>query len=160
MSPNSLNFSVRKAKESDLPVILKLFADTVRHTCKSDYNEAQLDVWTSSAKNHDRWLARITGQYFLVAESSAEIVGFASLESSSYIDVLYVHKDYQRQGVASRLLNALILEAKRQHATEIFSYVSITARLFFENKGFAVIRENIVVLDGIELINYRMSKSV
>ncbi|MCI1553055.1 MAG: GNAT family N-acetyltransferase [Levilactobacillus sp.] len=36
---------------------------------------------------------------------------------------------------------------------------SITARPFFEARGFRVVRRNLVVRDGIELINFTMKKT-
>jgi putative acetyltransferase len=67
-----------------------------------------------------------------------------------------VHKDFVRKGVASKLYNELKLESLRQGFYKLQSDVSITARPFFEAKGFEVIKENIKVVNGVELVNYRM----
>ncbi len=65
-----------------------------------------------------------------------EIVGFASFEEPDYLDMMYVHKDFQFQGVGNSLLAAIREKAMGVGAAKIVSDVSITAKPFFGKHGF------------------------
>jgi len=71
-----------------------------------------------------------------------------------------VHKDFQKQGIASKLLLELERKAETLQADVISSDVSITVRSFFENRGYDVIKENINRVNEIDLINYRVEKNL
>ena len=58
---------------------------------------------------------------------------------NEYFDFLYVHKDYQRQGIADNLYTEIQAKAIKQGTTLLTADVSITARPFFEKKGFKII---------------------
>lgn len=156
----SNNFIIRLAKKEDLAEMQKLFVDTISTVCTNDYDSDQIKAWTSSVKNTDKWLDKMNRQYFLIAEMDKKIVGYASLERGNYFDILYVHKDYQKQGIAQTLLNKIETESKSQDILIINSDVSITAKPFFEKNGYVVERENTNVLDGIKIVNYRMTKQL
>lgn len=82
------------------------------------------------------------------------------MDKNIYIDFMYVHKDYQRQGIAETLLLAIEDKAGNAGTTTITSDISKTARPFFERKGYKVIKEQINIRQGIEIINYKMSKDI
>ena len=89
-----------------------------------------------------------------------QIVGFGTLKNSNYIDFFYIHKDFQRRGIANKLLTELELEAKNQQTKIITSDISITAKPFFEKKGFVVKTEQKNIRLDVELINYKMEKQL
>lgn len=89
----------------------KMFVETITAICKEDYSPEQIKVWTSSIKNTQRWTDNLTSQYCLVAELNDKIVGYISIENNDYIDLLYVQKDYQRQGIADKLYFEIEKEA-------------------------------------------------
>ena len=93
----------RKSKLSDLAEIQKMFVETISCICRKDYSQEQIHAWISSIENTQRWMDKLTTQYFLIAELENKMVGYASLENENYLDLLYVHKDHQRQGIANRL---------------------------------------------------------
>jgi putative acetyltransferase len=152
--------TIRKGLPSDLPVLQQLFADTISKVCSSDYDTQQIQVWTSSIEDKKRWSIMISNQFVLVAQLEKKVLGFATLDNGNYIDFLYVHKDYQRQGLAYQLYTDIENEAIRQKQTELTSDVSKTARPFFEKVGFEVINEQTVVRQNVELTNYKMKKKL
>lgn len=152
------HFTVRKGQIDDLNEMQKLFVETILTVCKNDYNEQQIKVWTSGVENKQRWQDILTKQFVLIAQHENKIIGFATLDNGSYVDFLYVHKDYQRQGVAQQLLDDIETEARRLKQTGLTSDVSKTARSFFEKNKFNVLTEQIVNKKGVNLINYKMTK--
>jgi putative acetyltransferase len=157
---NNPKVVIRHSNLSDLNELQNLFVDTISTICKNDYTPEQINVWTSSIENSKRWTDKLTSQYFLVAELDNKIVGFASLEKNDYLDFLYVHKDHQRQGIAENIYAEIEKEAINRKATVIFSDVSETARRFFEKKGFRTITQQTNIIRGVEIINYKMSKTL
>lgn len=147
---------IRQANADDLEEILNLFVDTINNTCKNDYTKEQIEVWTSSVQNEKKWESKIRTQYFIVAELNKEIVGFGSLENENYIDLIYVHKDHLRKGIANQILDSLKNKAQEYGNKNLTSDVSETARPFFERNGFSVVKENEFDLRGVVISNYRM----
>lgn len=151
---------IRHAKQGDLPAMQELFVATIETICRYDYSPEQIVAWTSSIENTKRWTDKLMKQYFLIAEIDNRIVGYASLENNEYLDFMYVHKDYQRQGIADKLYTEIEVQAIRHGTTLLTSDVSITARPFFEKMGFKVMAEQKNNVKGIEIINYKMTKEL
>lgn len=157
---NSSKVSIRLSKLGDLKEMQKMFVDTISTICKDDYSPEQIKAWTSSIENTQRWIDKLSSQYFLVAELDNKMVGYASLENNNYIDLLYIHKDYQRQGIAGRLYLEIEKEAIQRKATVLSSDVSETAKRFFEKKGFKTITPKTNLIKGVEIKNYKMAKTL
>lgn len=139
-----------------LPQILSLFYETVHTINAADYTPAQLDAWAPAASDQARWAASLSANFALIAEENGIITGFADMDSTGYLDRLYVHKDYQRQGIASQLAQALEQHARCLCAPTVVTHASITARPFFEKRGYRVIREQQVCRFGQHLTNFVM----
>ncbi|MBP2617958.1 GNAT family N-acetyltransferase [Chryseobacterium jejuense] len=151
-------FRIRKGNLQDLSEMLILFQDTITAICKRDYNTTQLEAWKSGSENKERWQNVMNEQYVFIAESENKIVGFCTLAQGNYIDLLFVHKDYQHQGIASKLYELIEKEALDQNQKILTADVSKTAKLFFERMNFKAIQEQIVNVKGIDFINYKMEK--
>jgi putative acetyltransferase len=151
---------IRKGQLEDLNELQLLFVETIKNVCKADYNSEQIEVWTDSIKNKERWNEIMINQLVLIAQIENKIVGFTSLAYGNCIDLLYVHKDYQRQGVAHKLYTNIENVAIQQGQTELKFDVSKTAKIFFERVGFELISEQIVKRQGIELTNFKMTKTL
>ncbi len=152
------DFIVRQGQINDLTELKKMFVDTITTVCTTDYDKQQIEVWTSGVQNKQRWDDIMTKQFVLVVQYADKIVGFATLNNGNYIDLLYVHKDHQRQGIAQRMLEKITTEARRLKQTTLTSDVSKTARPFFERNDFNILTEQIVNKEGIKLTNYKMTK--
>jgi putative acetyltransferase len=152
------NYSLRAGQPADLLELQQLFVSTIRAVCSSDYNESQIDAWVSSVENEQRWIDMISNQYVFVALDNGIIIGFGTLDHGSHIDMFYVHKDYQGQGIAKSIYRKLELEAIRQNSTSLSADVSKTARAFFEKMGFSVMTEQTIHRKSVTLTNYKMTK--
>lgn len=156
-------FKIRKGQIDDLDELQMLFIETVTEVCISDYADDQIDAWVSDTKNNvnkQRWVDALSNQFVLVAQDENKIIGFATLDCGNYIDFLFVHKDFQRQGVANKLYKEIGNEALHQQSAYLTSNVSKTARPFFENNGFVVVKEQVVHIKGVKLTNYKMMKTI
>ncbi len=145
---------------SDCEALASLFFDTVHTVNAADYSAAQLAVWADGHPDLAGWNRTFLAHDTLIAELDGRIVGFADMAEDGYLDRLYVHRLYQRRGVATALVTAL--EARRRAAgiDAFYTFASITARPFFERQGYATDRENTVLRGGVRLTNYRMTKGL
>ncbi len=155
-----MNLKIRQAEKSDVVEITKLFYETIQTINSKDYPQDEIDDWSSWHTDFEKWNEKIVEQYFIVAVFDNKVVGFGSLATDGYLDFMFVHKDYQGQGIASRLLSELEKKAIEQDNEEIYSEVSITARIFFENHGFVVKQKQLKKSRDKELENYYMIKNM
>ena len=148
---------IRKYKSSDCEQLAELFYQTVHNVNAKDYTQEQLDVWATGNANLEKWNKSFLEHYTIVAINDEIIVCFGDIDKTGYLDRLFVHKDYQKQGIASIMCNELEQSVK---GNKITTYASITAKPFFEQRGYKVIREQQVIRNGISLTNYVMTKSI
>lgn len=154
----NITLNIRTATQQDLEAVTQLFRQTVLHV--KEYTEQQVTTWAASNKDNARWQDRIRRQHFLLAENKGKLVGFGSITADGYLDTLFVDKNFQRQGVASAIMDNLFAYVKQQKVEIVHSEVSLTAKPFFEKYGFRVIKPQQVVLDGVVFVNYVMTLKV
>lgn len=147
---------IRRYRPEDCSAMAQLFYDTVHHVNAGDYTPRQLDAWATGQVDLEQWNRSFLSHYTLVAVENGQILGFGDIDSSGYLDRLYVHKDHQRKGIASALCRRL---EEACASSPIFTYASITARPFFERRGYRVIYRQQVERNGEMLTNYRMEKT-
>lgn len=144
--------------EADAPFIARLFYETVRTINRKDYTEEQLGAWASKVPDPEAWHRRSSNRCTQVADKNGEVIGFGELEYDGHLDMLYCRKDAIGRDVGRRLYLALEREARNLRLERVFAEVSITARSFFERRGFSVIAPQTVVRQGVSMINFRMEK--
>ena len=146
---------LRPYESGDWPALARLFYDTVHTVNGRDYTPEQLAAWADGQVDLSAWDTSFLAHHTLVAEEDGVILGFADMDGSGYLDRLYVHKDRQSQGVASALCDAL---EDACPAAVFTTHASLTARPFFEGRGYRVLRRQTVIRHGVALDNYVMEK--
>ena len=167
-----LAVSTRPYQPHDCPEMIRLFRDTVCTVNAADYTRPQIDAWIGGENGPDRtaWDRSFRAHYTLVAVLGEQIVGFGDMDASGYLDRLYVHSAYQRRGIATALCDVLeapfaaatlalcdVLEAPFAAAT-LVTHASLTAKAFFEGRGYCVIRPQQVERNGVLLANFVMER--
>ena len=150
---------IRNYTEADCDEMTDLFFNTVHSINKSDYSTQQLNAWATGNIDKIKWHNSFLEHYTIVAEINGQIVGFGDLDNS-YLDRLYVHKDYQHQGIASAITDSLEQYARQTHHIEITTHASITAKPFFEKRGYHTLKEQQVERNGVLLTNFVMKKQL
>jgi len=145
---------IREYQPLDCEVLAELFYNTVHTINVKDYTKEQLDVWATGDVDLEKWNQSFEEHYSLVAIDDEEIVGFGDINKAGYLDRLYVHSEYQGKGIATAICNQL------EHAVQgnIVTHASITARPFFEKRGYRVMKEQQVERQGVFLTNFIMEK--
>lgn len=145
---------LRRYRKEDGAVLANLFYETVHSVNIRDYTEAQVNAWATGKIDPEKWNRSFEEHYSIVALDGNRIIGFGDMDKSGYLDRLYVHKNYQRKGIASAICN----ELERSVKGGITVHASVTAKPFFEKRGYKVVKEQQVVRNGILLTNYVMRK--
>lgn len=154
-------FNIRTATLIDIPELTKLYQRTVLHINRNDYSTEEVEDWASCGNNFKHWADLINKLYFIVAENEESLlVGFASISSEGYLHSMFIHKDHQRQGIASLLYQDIEDFSYRNNIQSITSEVSITAKGFFEKQGFKVDEEQMRKANKLYLRNYKMIKKL
>ena len=151
---------IRQYKYDDARTLADIYYNTIHVINTRDYSKKQLDAWApSSYLELEGWQKKWTKLSPIVASLKDEVVGFAEFEPNGHIDCFYVHHEFQSCGVGSALMNEIEKIAKQNMTSRIYAEVSITAKAFFERKGFKIVKEQTVVINDVELINFVMEKS-
>jgi ribosomal protein S18 acetylase RimI-like enzyme len=133
---------IRKAKESDLPVIRKLLAELVNAMDDTECIDIRLTLKT--------WehLLKDASSHFLVAAIKGTPVGFINFairqtilhrSPSGLIDELVVAKEYRGKGIGKRLVLAAIEKCKQLGCCEVevsTEKTNVKARRFYKKCGF------------------------
>ena len=151
-----MDWKIRAYQRSDVREIMQLFWDTVHTVNRADYSEQQLDAWAPKTMAVKQWENSLAVHHSIVVEYNGTIIGFGDIILTGYLDRLYVHKDYQRMGVGTAIADRLEQYAADCRIPVVTPDASITAKPFFEKRGYRTVREQTVIRCGQALKNYRM----
>lgn len=151
---------IRDYKSGDCKETAKLFYNTVHKINIRDYTPEQIKVWAPENRDLKKWDESFKDRKAIVAVEENQISGFCDITDSGYLDRLYVHSDFQGQGIGKALCREAENFAAAHGNNEITVYASITAKPFFEKMGYSVIRENQVIRENVSLTNYLMMKKL
>ena len=146
---------LRRYKQSDCRELAELLYNTVHTVNAADYNNEQLNAWATGHADLEAWNKSLLEHYSIVAVDNGIIVGFGDIDQTGYLDRLYVHADYQGRGIATAICNKL----EQSVSGKIVTHASVTAKPFFEKRGYKVIKEQSVERHGVFLTNFVMEKA-
>ena len=146
---------LRSSQSSDCPELAELFYNTIHAVNARDYTREQLDAWATGQVDLERWDRELREHHTVVAEEGGILVGFGDMDRSGYLDRLFVHRDFQGQGIATAICDAL---EGGVSMGRLWVQASITARPFFEGRGYRVVKEQQVERRGVLLTNFVMEK--
>lgn len=125
---------IREFEPGDGDAVSSLIRETMKTSNAKDYSAGVLEPlieYFSPAKvlqlNRERRC--------FVAESDGQIVGTAAIENSE-LCTFFVHHDFQRKGIGTRLLKAIEKNALTAGIRRIKVESSITAAAFYEKAGY------------------------
>lgn len=151
---------VRKYQHGEEEIIWKIFHHTIHNINIKDYSIDQVEAWAPSNLDERVWLNKIIAidPYVLVINS--KIAAYADLQEHGYIDHFYCHHEYQRQGIGSFLYSYIEKIAKSKDIDTLSSDISITAKPFFESRGFTVHQKQFLNVRNQRLTNYKMTRKL
>ncbi len=151
---------IRRFQPGDEPALLRVFVSAIHQVASRDYTRQQVDAWAPPDMDTAQWTARMRGIRPFVAQLGDEIVGYADLQPSGYIDQFFVSGAHPRQGIGRLLMARIHEEAALLGIAQLTSDVSLTAEPFYAHHGFEVVQRQQPVRRGVALANARMRKSL
>src|SRR4051812_39081637 len=129
---------IRKATTEDAESVAKIVLLALRVTNARDYPASVIDRLVLTlpdkvASNLQAWCA-------FVAILNGSVVGTGSL-NGQIVTSVYVHPDYQRRGIATKLMDAVENAANIQAQRTLIVQSSVTAKAFYAKRGFKLVRE-------------------
>lgn len=147
---------IRAYRPEDVDATITVFQRAIREVASRDYDAAQVAEW--SEVDRARWALKRLSRPTWVAVADGEVAGFSDLEADGHLDMMFVHPAHTRIGIASLLMATVEAAARQQGLERLFTEASITARPFFERRGFVIEAEQQVLHRGQSFTNYRMAK--
>lgn len=145
---------IRHYSIQDSTVVYQLFVQTIQSINSSDYTSPQIQAWigcTNEQKLHNK----LQNSYSLVALIDNVIVGFGNIKDN-HLDCLYVHHQFQHQGIATALCDKL----ESTTLSPITVEASISAQDFFLKRGYTCIKQQAIPLSDQILTNFLMVKNI
>ena len=149
---------IRPHRNGDVPGISRLYYDTIHLINSRDYTPEQVDAWAPVVPDVSFWKKRLKKYRVYVAEEDECIVGFTELDTTGHIDCFFVHHQWQRRGIGTRLMERIVATAGKEQLPRLFAEVSITAAPFLRERGFVIIRENETVRRDVKLKQFAMER--
>ncbi|OEC93126.1 MULTISPECIES: GNAT family N-acetyltransferase [unclassified Rhizobium] len=153
------SFSVRPYEADDAEATIDIFLRAIREVASKDYNPAQIAAW-SKVDDAEKWAQYRASRPTWLAMDGSKPIGFTDLKSDGCLDMMFISPDHQGKGVASLLLATVENAAREQGLQRIFTEASLTARPFFERKGFVVVTAQQVEKRGQIFSNFLMEKTL
>lgn len=133
---------VRTGRPGDLEAIRDLQLLSLRVLAVKDYSPLELRALLRSKSELRSW-----DEIYFVAESAGQIVGFASLaKGRPWVNALFVHPEFTRQGIATQLFAALETEARRQRYRALWVMSSLTGEAFYRSVGFELLKPTAIAI--------------
>jgi ribosomal protein S18 acetylase RimI-like enzyme len=161
--------TIRRAGTADIPVIQELAFAIWHEVYPSIISVEQINFMLGmmySAESLHEQMMRQHAQFLLLSGDESTI-GFASWSiiqpGAARLHKLYVSPACHGTGAGAALLNEVESEARAQRCASIELNVNKynPARLFYEKKGFSIMREEVIDLgSGYVMDDYVMHKTI
>ncbi|KOS06530.1 hypothetical protein AM493_11160 [Flavobacterium akiainvivens] len=155
-----MEITLRRYRADDINAVVSLFRDTIHTINSKHYSKAQVNAWAPDIINAEKWGAKLLEHYTIIAECNNTICGFGDIDATGYFDHLFVHKDFQGVGVATKIVGVIEAYALSCGFKAITVAVSITAKTYFLKQGYEIVTPQQVTYNGEVFTNFAMIKKL
>ena len=147
-----MEYQICRATEKDLTLMQRLFYQTVTISGSHLFTKAELKFYAKLAIDKRHWISKFTNDFVYNAKLNGEIIGSFSLTQDGKIEYIFVHKNYQRQGIATGLYRMLEEIASKNRIKVLTTSVNSATKAFYEKHGFEII-ESVKKVAGGESVS-------
>ena len=132
---------IRRYIPGEEAALFEIYYSAIHLVAGHDYSAEQIQAWAPRDLDPGLWQGKIRDINPFVAELKGELIGYADVQSSGYIDHFFVSGRHPHRGIGSLLMTRILAEAVSIAATVLTSHASRTAQPFFERFGFVVVEQ-------------------
>jgi len=151
---------IRNFRSGDELALHAVFYSAVHQVASQYYTAEQINAWAPPAFDAAAWTVRMREIRPFVVENAGELVAYADVQPSGYIDHFFVSGASARQGIGTRLMEHIHETAYQQKMTLLTANVSRSAQAFFERFGFVVVEYRTPMTRGVVVPNALMKKEL
>lgn len=153
---------IRLFTPADSASLALIFHRAVREVGIRGYTQAQVEAWSPAPVQADKFFARVSDgrSVFVAVGENDDPLAFIELEANGHIDFFYCLPDVVGTGVGSALFQRLESAALELELSKLFVEASETAREFFLEKGFELIKRQDFDHNAVQIHNYLMEKNL
>ncbi len=151
--------ALREFRPGDEPALRRVFQSAIHEVAIRDYTQAQVDAWAPREFDPASWAKRMQGIAPFVVERDGEIVAYADVQPSGYIDHFFVSARAGQQGIGGMLMRRIHERADELGIAVLTSEVSRTAQPFYRHFGFEIVDHHANEIRGV-LIEYAAMRKV
>lgn len=151
--------AIRAGRPADAAALAHLYRQSVLHYGPRAYSPAQVGAWAATISAEKIAACLGDGRHAIVAVDMADnILGWGDLEADGHIVFLYSAPEARGRRVGSTLYAALERHARAAALPRLHVEASELALPLFTRHGFALLRRNDLVIDGVAIHNFSMEK--
>lgn len=151
---------LRRFEPGDESFLRRVYYSAVHQIASRDYRPEQVAAWAPVEYDVQAWGERMRTINPFVVEVAGEIVGYADVQASGYINHFFVSGNWPGKGIGRLLMSRLHQEAETLGLAEMTADVSKTAEPFFAKYGFDVLERRAPVRLGVVIHNALMRKTL
>jgi putative acetyltransferase len=155
-------FSIRKAKHEDAAEIIAAHVRSIREVCSKDYSEKQIEAWSGRNFSEEIWRRTMDCDAVWVVEQDQHVAGFGHVRfkpgQTATIEGLYFAPEATGRGLGRTLMSLIFKELMDRGVEEADLVSTLTAKGFYTDIGFSVVRPTVVEFGGVavECLEMRM----
>lgn len=133
------NITFRTGHIEDAAEILTVHTASILQLGRNAYNDEECASWAHGLQPNGYKAAMEKGECFIVAICKDELIAFGSYQDNEIV-ALFVHPDFARLGVGSKLLEMMETEIFAQNTDQITLGAAMSAVSFYEYHDYTVER--------------------
>jgi putative acetyltransferase len=149
---------IRRYAPGEEAPLFDVYFTAIHLVASHDYSAEQIEAWAPRSLDMAIWQKKIREIRPFVAVLNGELVGYADVQPTGYIDHFFVSGNHPRRGIGSLLMTRIVEEARSLSIPVLTSDVSRTAQPFFARFGFAIVEQRHPEVRGIVIPNALMSR--
>lgn len=149
-----MKYQIRRATEIDLPLMQRLFYQTVTMYGSKIFTKSEIKIYSRLATNKNYWVTKFEKDFIYNAKLNGEIVGSFSMDHMGVIEYVFVHQNYQGKGIAKDLYSTIEEIARESNIKTLTTQINLLTKSFFEKNGFEIVKNEVEVVGGEKIVSY------
>lgn len=149
-----MNYLISRATDTDLPLMQRLFYQTVTMYGSRIFTKAEVKIYSRLALDKNHWIQKFKDDFIYNAKLNGEIIGSFTLNKNGDIEYIFVHQNYQGRGIAKKLYQKLEEVAKNAGLEILTTQINPNTKAFFEKNDFKIIKNVKKVAGGDDVVSY------